>query len=442
MRQTRPSTEGDAWDEACTMQVRRLEAELRQLRTAVQSANEKLARCCVDEALHRGPHEDQRKLLERIVRHLPAGIAYLDADLIYRWVNPAYARLLRTSAESLLDRHIFEVLPEGERQLGPLLRGVLRTGKPFIGIEFPFTRTVAGEKTTTFWDFSCVPLLGERGRVVGLLVLDVDISEWAEQERRTRTEIAHLQAIDRYKDEFLSVISHELRTPLNFIMGFASLLEDEAVGPLNAKQHEFMAKILNGAERMLILVNDLLDIAKIKAGKLDLLPVPTEYPPLVNEVLETMRPLAQDKAITLVGDVNVPILPCVDGPRLIQILSNLLSNALKFTSVGGQVAVRAFVEGNDLVTQVSDTGEGIAAEDIPKLFSRFQQLDMSLTRKASGTGLGLAITKALVEAHGGKLGVLSEVGKGSTFWFTLPLLSPACLDEDAGEAPFQIRKER
>jgi signal transduction histidine kinase len=233
-------------------------------------------------------------------------------------------------------------------------------------------------------------------------------------------EIEVLQQADRTKDEFLSVISHELRTPLNFITGFASTLADEVQGQLNSAQREAVHKILNGSERMLLLVDDLLDYAKIQSGRFELGPQPTSYGPLVSEAVALMRALADPKGITLETDVRVDGKPNFDGARVIQVLTNLLSNAVKFTEAGGTVSVRAYRRDDVVVTEVRDNGLGIAAEDMPKLFTRFQQLDMGNSRRAGGTGLGLAICKALVEAHGGGIGVESTPGAGSTFWFTLP----------------------
>jgi signal transduction histidine kinase len=215
------------------------------------------------------------------------------------------------------------------------------------------------------------------------------------------------------------VISHELRTPLNFIMGFASVLDDEVAGPATSEQHLYLQKILTGSERMLMLVNDLLDFAKIQAGKLELTLTQQPYAPLVDEVVSTLRPLAAQKELTIRTQVNVPEPLSLDETRIIQVISNLLSNAIKFTH-HGEILVRAFARDGQVVTEIVDTGIGIAAEDISKLFTRFKQLDMSSTRQASGTGLGLSISKALVEAHGGQIGVRSELGKGSTFWFSLP----------------------
>jgi signal transduction histidine kinase len=248
--------------------------------------------------------------------------------------------------------------------------------------------------------------------------IEREVAARTEELRETN---AQLREADRYKDEFLSVISHELRTPLNFITGFASVLADEVSGPLNPPQRAQMANILNGADRMLLLVNDLLDFAKLHSGKFELAPEPTPYGPLVHEAIALMAPIAEQKGVMLTaGEVASPVLPC-DGGRVIQVLTNLLSNAIKFTEPGGRVTVRAALRGDEVVTEVADTGCGIAAIDQPKLFHRFQQLEMGSTRKAGGTGLGLAISKALVEAHHGTIGVASTLGQGATFWYALPL---------------------
>ncbi|MNS21725.1 Alkaline phosphatase synthesis sensor protein PhoR [compost metagenome] len=392
--------------------------EVARLETELRAAKRRLA---VAQGHPEPPSATPMDLMATIVRHMPAGLAYLDEHLICRWVNPAFARVLHDDSEALVGRHLLDVLPRAQAVLAPQLKRVLETGASVTGFELPLSTHRDGHTRTSYIDLSAVPIRDDVGRVTGVLVLDVDVSERAERERRSQREIHELRELDRYKDEFLSVISHELRTPLNFIMGFASLLEDEAAGTLNDRQHEFVDKILNGADRMLVLVNDLLDVAKIKAGRLDLSPVPSPYTPLVDEVIGTLRPLAADRDITLDRHVDVPVLPCLDAGRILQVLTNLVNNGIKFTPPGGQVTVRAFVEDGELITQVTDTGVGIAPEDLPKLFERFRQLDMSATRSAGGTGLGLAISKALVEAHGGQIGVLSEEGQGSTFWFSLPI---------------------
>jgi signal transduction histidine kinase len=235
-----------------------------------------------------------------------------------------------------------------------------------------------------------------------------------------------LQA-DLYKDEFLSVISHELRTPLNFITGFASILDDEVVGPVSGAQHECLGKILNGAERMLHLVNDLLDFAKIQAEKFLLDVQAVEYATLVEDIAGSLRSLAEPRRIEVATDLAVRGPVPMDGVRIGQVLTNLISNAIKFTPDGGRIHIRAYVLGEPeaadrhLVTEVTDTGIGIAEENLAKVFEKFKQLDMSATRQVGGTGLGLSIAKALVEAHGGEIAVTSQERRGSTFRFVLPL---------------------
>jgi PAS domain S-box-containing protein len=237
-----------------------------------------------------------------------------------------------------------------------------------------------------------------------------------------RQELAALRQTDQLKDQFLSILSHELRTPINAIMGFGSILDDELAGALSEKQHDYLRKMLNGADVLLALVNDLLDMSRIQAGKFTLSPAPVAIGPLVDEVVTSLAPLAEQKRQRVVVDLPAD-LPDVmaDRQRLAQVLVNLVGNAIKFTPPGGAITVRGCLEPGWLRIEVADTGPGIADDDVPKLFHRFTQLDMSATRKAGGTGLGLSISKALVEAHGGAIGVESQPGHGATFWFTLPM---------------------
>ena len=366
----------------------------------------------------------QRSLNERIVESAPAGIAFLDAGLVYRRLNGAYAHLMGMTVEDVQDRSIWEVFPDGATdQFEGLMREVQRTGVPYSTIDFPFRFTHNGEERLTYWDFTYQPVLDAQGEV-GILILEIEVSDRQEKARLQTEKIAQLQELDRYKDEFLSVISHELRTPLNFIMGFASTLEDEVQGPLNAKQQEAVGRILNGADRMLALVDDLLDFAKIQSGRFDLVTRPTPVAPLVGEVLGLLKPLADQKRLDLTVGPQADVSAVIDAARVAQVITNLVNNAIKFTDPGGRITVSSEVRGDRLHTSVHDTGCGILPEHLPKLFHRFQQIDMSSTRRAGGTGLGLAISKALVEAHGGEIGVESQEGAGSTFWFALPLARP------------------
>ncbi|MFN3428654.1 MAG: MHYT domain-containing protein [Candidatus Sericytochromatia bacterium] len=227
---------------------------------------------------------------------------------------------------------------------------------------------------------------------------------------------------DLLKDRFLSVLSHELRTPINAILGFGSILEDGVAGPLNPEQQRYIRKLTDGAEHMLALVSDLLDMSRIQAGKFSLNPAPMTLEPVVEDVLGNLCALADQRRLTLENAVG-PGLPglVADTQRVRQVLTNLVGNAIKFTPEGGRVTVTAMRDGQGVRVEVIDTGVGISPEDQRRLFNPFTQLDMSATRQAGGTGLGLSIAKALVEAHGGRIGVESAVGAGSRFWFILPL---------------------
>ena len=235
--------------------------------------------------------------------------------------------------------------------------------------------------------------------------------------------------VDRIKTNFLAIVSHELRTPLNFITGFASILEDEVAGPLNAQQREYIGKILTGADRLLDMVNDLLDMNRMLAGRFALELLPVDFRALMHELVESLRLDAGRKQLALEMAIEESVLELawLDPLRIAQVIRHLLSNAVKFTPDCGRIQVRSFVEpARDgvppfLVTQVNDTGYGVDPEDVPALFMAFQQLDMSATREAGGMGLGLPISKEIVEAHGGRIGVISEKGQGSTFWFAVPL---------------------
>jgi signal transduction histidine kinase len=229
------------------------------------------------------------------------------------------------------------------------------------------------------------------------------------------------EAADRLKSAFLATMSHELRTPLNSIIGFNGILLQGLSGPINPEQAKQMKMVRNSATHLLSLINDILDISKIEAGQLKVEPKPFELRESVSKAIQTIRPLAEKKGL----EVNVQMAGQVgmlvsDQRRIEQILLNLLSNAVKFTETGS-VSISCNVEGDYYVTRITDTGMGIAREDIDKLFRPFQQIDTGLSRLQEGTGLGLSICKRLLELLNGSIRVDSEIGKGSCFSFSLPI---------------------
>jgi signal transduction histidine kinase len=230
-----------------------------------------------------------------------------------------------------------------------------------------------------------------------------------------------LEQASRAKSEFLANMSHELRTPMNAILGFTEMLLDGLYGDVPPDLREPLADIQTNGRHLLRLINEVLDLSKIEAGRMELVLDTYSAADVVESVRSSLRSLAVEKGLEF--RVRVPAdLPLAfgDGRRIAQCLMNLAGNALKFTRLG-QVEIGVEAQGDHLVYRVSDTGIGIRPEDLESVFSEFRQVDTTITREFGGTGLGLSITKKFVELHGGRIGVESELGKGSTFWFSIPL---------------------
>jgi signal transduction histidine kinase len=232
---------------------------------------------------------------------------------------------------------------------------------------------------------------------------------------------ARLVQASRLKSQFLASMSHELRTPLNSIIGFSKVLLNRLDGELNEKQETYVRSVYNSSTHLLALINSILDISRIEAGKLDVRHDEFDLHELVDECVESSTPLARGKPIKIETDVPVELPRVVaDRTKVKQVLLNLLSNALKFTP-GGRVVVRGRREDSAVHVSVSDTGVGIRKADLSRLFEPFERLENPLARQAGGTGLGLAISKKVVELHGGQMWAESRENFGSTFHFTLPL---------------------
>jgi len=234
-----------------------------------------------------------------------------------------------------------------------------------------------------------------------------------------------IQEANRLKSEFLANMSHELRTPLNAIIGFAELLYDGHVDPATPQHKEFLGDILTSGRHLLQLINDVLDLAKVEAGKLDFRPERVELGKLIAEVVAITRTTSAGKKITVETKFD-PTLDniVIDPNRFKQVAYNYISNALKFTPDGGRVTVRTLADGDACFRlEVEDTGVGIDKADLGRLFVEFQQLDGSAGKRHQGTGLGLALTRRLVEAQGGSVGVRSQRGQGSVFYATLPRIA-------------------
>jgi PAS domain S-box-containing protein len=342
-------------------------------------------------------------------------------------VNSQTEQMFGYRRDELLGQSVEVLIPEGRRAghaafresyFGEPVTRPMGSGRDLAarrkdGSEFPA-------------EISLSPLETEEGRLVSAAVRDITERRRFEELRRNAAAEAEgrrrAEEQNRLKSEFLANMSHELRTPLNSIVGFAELIHDGKVGAVNAEQREYLGDVLAAARHLVQLINDLLDLSKVEAGRLDFASEPVDLGALVHEVCDAARPLTREHGIGVEIEVDPQArLVRGDAGRLRQVLWNYLSNALKFTPDGGHVRVRVVEDGPaHLRLDVEDDGVGIDPADLGRLFQVFQQLDAGAAKRHGGTGLGLALTRRLVEAMGGHVGVDSEPGRGSRFFARLP----------------------
>jgi PAS domain S-box-containing protein len=290
-------------------------------------------------------------------------------------------------------------------------------------------------------EISLSPLKSEDGFRVSAIIRDVTERKQTEQRIQALNESftrelstanqqlelrnREVERANRLKSEFLASMSHELRTPLHTIIGFSELLAEELEGPLNEKQKRFMSHIHQDSLHLLELINEVLDLSKIEAGRLELRLETFDMIAAVDEALSSAKALGAQKSIAIESRVPAGVSLYADRLRVKEILYNLLSNAVKFTPDGGKIRIEATVGADSVAIAIVDTGIGIRADEHESIFDKFYQVGSTTKGVREGTGLGLAITRRLVEQHGGKISVESEPGKGSRFSFTLPLIAHA-----------------
>ena len=302
-----------------------------------------------------------------------------------------------------------QVLTEKANYRSILAVPMLRDGQP-IG-----TITVAGPSPKPF-SRKQVELLKTFADQAVIAIENVRL--FTESQDKTQ----QLEIANRHKSEFLANMSHELRTPLNAVIGFSEVLIERMFGEVNPKQEEYLNDILSSGKHLLSLINDILDLSKIEAGRMELEAQAFDLPSALDNALTLIRERASRHSIALEVHVDPEIGQILADERKIkQVLLNLLSNAVKFTPEGGKITMSAALNGDAVAVSVADTGIGIAAEDQEAVFEEFRQVGDDYARKREGTGLGLALARRLVELHGGTLSLQSELGKGSTFTFTIPV---------------------
>jgi signal transduction histidine kinase len=383
---------------------------------------------------------------QRLIGGLSAAVTTLDGDVV---LLGAF-----TTTDPSGDEQIRSAYPAPLSQ-GGLMSHLLQSRAPFqisdIESEMRFGEKLAKLKEVARargWNsMLAVPMIRE-GEIIGAIIVSrrekgsfsdhqvgliktfADQAVIAIENVRLFNEIQdksrQLEIAGKHKSEFLANMSHELRTPLNAIIGFSEVLLEKMFGEMNEKQEDYLKDIHSSGKHLLSLINDILDLAKVEAGRMELNLSKFDLPTAINNALTLIRERAMRQSIALAAEVDPQLGELnADERKLKQILLNLLSNAVKFTPEGGSITVGARIKGDMIEIAVTDTGIGIAPEDQAAVFEEFKQVGTDYTRKAEGTGLGLALTRRLVELHGGAMRLESEPGKGSTFAFTLPLNSAA-----------------
>ncbi|SHK02300.1 PAS domain S-box protein [Rhodothermus profundi] len=361
--------------------------------------------------------QEERERLARVVAQISEGVVLTDTVGTVVWINEAFTRLTGYRPDEVLGKNIEQLLhgPETDRDTLRRMRLRLLRGRPAHARLYHYRKDRSG-----FWDEVHIDLLyDEHGQHIGYIGLMADVTELVEAEQQLKTAKERAEEASRLKSAFLANMSHEIRTPLTGILGFAELLDEELGARKQEDLREFTQIIDRSARRLLTLLNDLLDLSKIEANRLELQLQATDVVEVARQAVQLMQPLAEEKGVQLKLQVRRPPLAWADPNRVHQILVNLLSNAIKFTDEG-HVQVQIGRKQGRVWLAVEDTGCGINPSFLPHLFEPFRQEHEGLTQTHHGVGLGLAIVKRLVDLMDGQIAVHSTPGQGTCFEVLLP----------------------
>ena len=340
--------------------------------------------------------QEERNKINAVIQSAAEGIVVVDENEKIALINPQTRQILGLSANHRIPQAFMDFI------INPLKNDLIKQNKEFLFKELDLAAPLKiSLRVGIAW------MRDYRREKRGVVALFQDVSREKE--------------VERLKNELISTVSHELRTPLTTMKTFVSIVSDGIAGPVTGDQKEYLNIIMSNMNRLGRMINDLLDISKLEAGRMELKKRLVDLALLIKDQLASFMPEAENKKITLSSGLpeKLPQL-YIDPDRIAQVLMNLIGNALKFTPEGGSVKVQAQELDDSIQVQVVDSGVGIAKENFSKLFDRFQQIDRKPGPGAKGTGLGLAISKSIVDLHKGKIWVESEIGKGSKFIFTLP----------------------
>ena len=436
------SAKADAFDED---EVRLLTELTDDLAFGITSIRTSKARKLVDEEF-----QTLSKRQQAILSAVPDIIMEVDTNKIYTWVNQSGFEFFGKDVIGKEASFYFE----GEQDTYGLVQHLFNGDENLFYVESWQRRKDGQIRLLAWW---CQVLKDEQGNVMSVLSSARDITEHKQAEEELRRHRQHLEElveerteeikrineeltqanihlleIDKLKSIFLASMSHELRTPLNSIIGFTGIMLMGMTGELTKEQKKQLAMVKNSANHLLDLINDLLDISKIEAGKVKISPEEFNFSQVVNEVKDTLSAKLMEKGLELISVGQEDIHIYSDRLRIKQVLMNLVANAVKFTEKGG-IKITSEVVEDKLRVSVIDTGMGINAEDMDILFEPFQQIDMSTTKEFEGTGLGLYLCKKIVILMGGDIFAESDFGKGSEFVFTVPLKYEAPNEKDISD---------
>ncbi len=381
--------------------------EVQEANVHLKTANEELAKRI----------SESKKAREELDSYFKLSVDLLciaGSDGYFKRLNPAWEKVLGYSLEELLAVPFLNFIHPDDREATAQEVESQRKGQGAISFQ---NRYRCKDGSYRWFEWNATPVI-EGGFIYAMAR---DVTDLKQTQKALVSAKEEAERSNKFKDQFLSTMSHELRTPLNAVLGFSDLLTEERYGPLNDRQRRYVTHIHTGGKHLLRLINDILDLSKIEAGRLQLAIENVTVGASFSEALDTLRPLADKKNHAMTHEASPDLSVRADATRFRQVLMNLLGNAIKFTPEGGKIELRARRVGDVVRVEVRDSGPGIPAEEQKRIFEAFYRLRHS-GNTTEGTGLGLAITQRLVELHGGQLGLESELGSGSCFHFTLPVV--------------------